>query len=142
MREKEAYPTFIKKEGEDYLVYVPGFEIYTEGESFPDAIASARDAIGLSLVDAQDDGRPFPDPLSAEGALKKAKEEADDLFDYSDGILTYVDIDCVAYRNQLNNRAVRKNCTIPFWLNAEAERQGVNFSKVLQDALMQKLNVG
>jgi post-segregation antitoxin (ccd killing protein) len=52
-----------------------------------------------------------------------------------------VDVDFIAYRKANENRAVKKTLTIPSWLNAEAEKAGINFSRVLQDALMQKLNV-
>ncbi len=37
--------------------------------------------------------------------------------------------------------SVRKNCTIPAWLNEKAEEQGINFSKILQDALLERLQV-
>lgn len=135
---KVAYPVFIKQDEKDYLVYIPDLEIYTEGKDLPDAIAMARDAIGLQLVDTLD----YPEASTPEEALEKAKEDADETFDYSDGLLTFVDVDCESYRKKLRNRAVKKNCTIPFWLNEEAEAQGVNFSKALQEALMQKLNLG
>ena len=69
-----------------------------------------------------------------------AAKEAD-IFDYSNGILTLVDVDIDEYRKRLNNRAGKKNCTLPYWLCAQAEREGINFSKVLQEALSEKLNV-
>ena len=141
-KKKEAYPVFIKQASRDFLVYVPDLGLYTEGTSLPDAIVMARDAIGLKLLDALDDNIDYPKASTPEEALAKAREDADELFDYSDGLLTYVDVDCEAYRNKLRNRAVKKNCTIPFWLNEEAETQGINFSKVLQEALIQKLNLG
>jgi len=53
--------------------------------------------------------------------------------------VTLVDVDVDAYRRKLDNRAVRKNLTVPFWLNEQAERAGINFSCVLQEALKQKL---
>ena len=53
--------------------------------------------------------------------------------------VTYISPD--AYRRSLDMRAVRKNCTIPSWLNEAAEQQGINFSATLQQALMQQLGV-
>jgi post-segregation antitoxin (ccd killing protein) len=50
-------------------------------------------------------------------------------------------VDFAEYRRKNDMRAVKKNCTIPSWLNYEAERAGVNFSAVLQTALKQELNV-
>ena len=141
MKTREAYPVLIKQDGNDFLVYVPDLDIYTEGKDFPDAIHMARDAIGLKWMDAADEKIDFPEASSQEKAIEKAKRDADDELDFSDGILTFVDVDCELYRNKIRNRAVKKNCTIPFWLSEEAEKRGVNFSKVLQEALMQKLNM-
>ena len=142
MEKRVAYPTFIKQVGSDYLIYVPDLKIYTEAISFPGAMASARDAIGLKLLDVSDEGNELPTASSPAMALELAKQDADEDFDYSDGIMTYVDVDLEAYKNRIRNRAVKKNCTIPFWLSEKAELEGINFSKVLQDALIQKLNIG
>ena len=52
-----------------------------------------------------------------------------------------VDVDFEEYRRKNDMRAVKKNCTIPSWLNFEAERAGINFSAVLQAALKNELNI-
>ena len=117
---KEAYPVFVKECGNDYLVYVPDTEIYTEGKSLVDAIEMARDAIGLKGLTIEDDKKEIPAPSTMETAYEKAKADADEDFDYSD-------------------RAVRKNVTIPNWLNIKAEEMGINFSKVLQEALKERI---
>ena len=129
MTGRKAYPAFIKENAGEYLVYVPDLGIYTEGESFENAIEMARDAIGLKGIDFEDDQKDLPGMSTPEEALKKAQDDADEDFDY-----------LTAYRNRMKNRAVKKNCTIPYWLSEAAEKAGVNFSKVLQEALMQKLN--
>ena len=46
-----------------------------------------------------------------------------------------------AYRKKNDNRSVRKNLTIPNWLNIAAEKEHINFSNVLQEALIEKLNI-
>jgi hypothetical protein len=56
-------------------------------------------------------------------------------------IISLVDIDTDEYRRKIDTKTVRKNVTIPSWLNYEAERAGINVSRVLQEALMSKLNV-
>lgn len=136
---KEAYPVFVKECGNDYLVYVSDMEIYTEGKSLVDAIEMARDAIGLKGLTIEDDKKEIPAPSTMETAYEKAKADADEDFDYSDGLLTLVDIDFDAYRRKADNRAVRKNVTIPNWLNIKAEEMGINFSKVLQEALKERI---
>lgn len=137
---KQSYPTFIAKEGNDFLVYVPDLEIYTEGKSLTDAIVMARDAIGLKGIDLEDDKKEIPNPSDYDSAIIKAKEDADD-FDYSKGILTMVDVDFAEYRRKQDNKAVRRNVTLPNWLDMEAEKAGLNVSKVLQEALIEKMGL-
>jgi predicted RNase H-like HicB family nuclease len=137
---KNAYPVLIKESGSDFLVYVPDMEIYTEGKSITEAIEMARDAIGLKGISIEDDEKEMPIASSYEKAREKAANDADEIFDYSDGMITFVDVDFTVYRRKVDKRAVKKNCTIPNWLNIEAEKAGINFSKVLQEALMEKVN--
>lgn len=136
---KQVYPVFLKASGPDILVYVPDLDIYTEGKDEFDAISMARDAIGLKGIEMENDGTPLPLPSSRQEAVEKAKAEADAEFDFSDGLLTLVDVDFTSYRRQLENRSVKKNCTIPYWLNVKAEAMHLNFSKVLQEALLEKV---
>lgn len=140
-KENVVYPVFIKQDGKDYLVYVPDLEIYTEGDSVADAIYMARDAIGAKLVDYGDDGKSFPVSSTSEEAVAKAKEDADEDVDFSDGILTLVDVNVELYRVRMRNKAVKKNCTIPYWMSVEADRAGVNYSRALQDALVNMLDL-
>lgn len=136
---KSVYPVFIAQCDQDFLVFIPDWDIYTEGKSMLDAIAMARDAIGLKGIDYEDDGKEMPEVSSYEAAIQKAKEDTE-IFDYTQGILTMVDVDFAEYRRKHDNRMVKKNCTIPYYLNVEAEKLGINFSKLLQDALLQKID--
>ena len=77
----------------------------------------------------EDDGKTLPEPYTV-----KFEPEKDD-------IVTLVDVDFTEYRRKADNRAVKKNCTIPYWLNVEAEKAGINYSKVLQDAIMRVLGI-
>ena len=56
-------------------------------------------------------------------------------------IISFVDIDSGEYRKKFDTKTVRKNVTIPSWLNYEAEHAGINVSRLLQEALMNVLNV-
>lgn len=136
---KKVYPVIIKKSGNDYLVFVPDMEIYTEGKDEFDAIVMARDAIGLKGIEMEDMDVALPETSTYAEAIALAQKDADEEFDFSDGIVTFVDVDFASYRNKMRNRAVKKNCTIPYWLNEEAEAMGLNFSKVLQNALMEQV---
>lgn len=130
MAQKGAYPIILKKTNNGYYVEIPDFDSGTQGESIPDAMEMARDAIGLMGIDMQDDGKEIPEPYSV-----KVKAEEND-------ILTLVDIDFSEYRKKVDNRAVKKNCTIPYWMSVEADKEGVNYSRLLQDALVSFLGIG
>ena len=126
---KNAYP-IILTQGQKYVVVsIPDFDINTQGEDFADAMEMARDAIGLMGIDMQDDGKelPTPTPISE--------------LTVENGVVTLVDIDFYVYRRKNELRAVKKNCTIPSWLNYEAEKANINFSQVLQNALMEQLKI-
>jgi len=136
-----AYPAFIKKAADDFLVYIPDFDGMTQGESFADAIDMARDYIGLACLDYEDQGKSFPDMSDAQEAEDIARNRADDeTIKFSDGQLTYVDLDYTRYRAKVRNQSVKKNCTLPLWLCEEAEEKGINFSRVLQEALEEKIS--
>lgn len=124
--EIQVYPIYITKEDNDFLVYIPDFDINTFGNTLANAITMARDAIGLMSIQLEDENKELPEPFSV------ACEEKGD-------IQTLVDIDFCEYRRKHDNRMVKKNCTIPYYLNVEAEKRGINFSRLLQEALMQKI---
>lgn len=135
---KRVYPIFIKQDKRGYLVYIPDFDKYTQGKDFYDAIYMARDLIGVVGLDMD----KLPSESNMKDAIKIAKNKGDDKelgIKISDGIVTFVDIDFEGYRKRLEKKAVRKNISLPSWLNEKAEREGINFSRVLQEALLDKL---
>lgn len=110
---KVIYPALIKKFDKDFLAYVPDLDIKTEGKSESDAIGMARDAISLMVMNLQDNGEKVPDPSDAGDAIRKAKADADTGLDFTDGLLTFVDADIVAYRQRYSNYQIRKNGFAP-----------------------------
>lgn len=141
---KQVYPTFIidLNDGSEhpFLVCVPDMDIFTEGDSFADAIEMARDAIGAAGISMEDNKDELPVPSDQAAAIQKVKQDTEDI-DFSKGILTYVDVDFSEYRKKVDTKTVRRNVTLPSWLNYEAEHAGINVSRVLQEALMNVLNV-
>nr|WP_296456779.1 type II toxin-antitoxin system HicB family antitoxin [uncultured Acetatifactor sp.] len=141
---KQVYPTFILNKNDDsehpFLVCVPDMEIFTEGDTFADAIEMARDAIGLTGISMEDNKEELPAPSDQTTAIAKVKQDTEDI-DFSQGILTYVDVDFSEYRKKVDTKTVRRNVALPSWLNYEAEHAGINVSRVLQEALMNVLNI-
>lgn len=128
---KKAYPVILTKGKKFILVYVPDFDINTQGEDVADAIEMARDAIGVVGIDMEDENEILPEPT----AISEVKAES------TGAIVTLVDVDFEEYRRKNDVRAVKKNCTIPSWLNFEAEKAGVNFSAILTAALKSELQI-
>lgn len=128
---KNAYPIILTQGKKYIVVYIPDFNINTQGKDIPEAIEMARDAIGIMGIDMQDDGEALPVPSSIENVILQA----------TDGIVSLVDVDFNEYRRKNDLRSVKKNCTVPSWLNFEAEKAGINFSAVLQAALKNELHI-
>lgn len=126
---KAVYPIVLTPAERGYVVFVPDLNINTEGDTLPDAIAMARDAIGLWGLAEEDAGRQIP-----VGSAKLPACEPNE-------VATLVDIDFDVYRRANDMRAVRKNCTIPSWLNEAAEAAHLNFSSALAAGLKQQLNI-
>lgn len=128
---KKAYPVILSQ-GKNFVVaYVPDFKINTQGIDITDAITMSRDAIGIVGIDMEDDGESLPDPT----AISNIKPDS------VTDIVTLVDVDFTEYRRKNDMRTVKKNCTIPSWLNFEAEKAGVNFSAILTAALKSELKI-
>ena len=130
-----VYPVLFTKTDDCILVEVPDLEVLTEGKDMKNAIDMARDAMELMCVTLEDHKKEIPEPSNTlditKGTFAKDGET----------ILSYVDIDSWEYRRKIDTKAVRKNVTIPSWLNYEAEQAGINISRVLQEALMSVLKV-
>jgi predicted RNase H-like HicB family nuclease len=124
-----VYPVILSEDNDGYVVQIPDFRTATEGKDLSDAIFMARDAIGLLGIELEDEGKELPTPFT-----RKVEKQAGD-------IETLVDVDFTEYRKKHDNRMVRKNCTIPYYLNEEAEKRGLNFSRILQEALTQKMGM-
>lgn len=128
---KQSYPIVMSKGTSHIVVYVPDFDINTQGEDYTDAIEMARDAIGVVGIELEDRKEQLPHPT----AMSEVQKENDD------DIISLVDVDFTEYRRQNDIRAVRRNVTLPSWLDAAAEKSGVNVSAILQRALKQELHL-
>ena len=134
---KNVYPAFFTITDTIILVEVPDLEILTEGKDMKNAIEMARDAIELKCVSLEDDKKEIPLPSEISSLDVNNGTFAED----GTTVISLVDIDSEEYRRKIDTKAVRKNVTIPSWLNYEAEHAGINISRVLQEALMEVLNV-
>ena len=126
---KLFYPAvFHKAEEGGFLISFPDFpECLTEGDDMQEAYEMAVEALGLVLTGRAEEKEEIPKPTEV------------DQITVDNGVLVIVEFDMMEYQRKHNSRAVKKTLSIPEWLNDAAIKAGVNFSQVLQEALMEKV---
>lgn len=113
----------------------PGFTVVvpdlpgcvSEGASLAEAIAMGEEAASGWILGELEDGKAVP-PASPMADIHPDPE-------IGEGFVSLLALDMDAYAEKYGSKSVRKNLTIPAWLNTFAEAKGLNVSKVLQDAL-------
>lgn len=111
-----------------YVVEFPDLPgCVTEGKNLENAFENATDAASGWVLDELEEGNPVPEASKYENVETR-----------ENGQVNMVLLDMDAYAEQYGEKAVRKNVTIPAWLNTFAEKQRINFSQVLQEALLAK----
>ena len=125
---KLIYPAVFKPFSDGsggYVVEFPDLSgCVTEGKDLEQAIEMGIDAASGWILGELEDGEKIP-PASSYSEIAADNE-------YMVNMLL-LDID--AYEEKYGEKAVRKNLTIPAWLNTFAEKNNINFSKILQEAL-------
>jgi predicted RNase H-like HicB family nuclease len=120
-----TYPAIFYEGEGGFAVEVPDLPGCTSGgPTLAEAILMGIDAASGWVLTELEDGKPVP----AASPIKKIKPGAG-------GFVSMLVLDMDAYAAQYGNKAVRKNLTIPAWLNTFAEARHINFSQVLQDSL-------
>ena len=99
-------------------------------DSDEEALYMAKDALRGWLLTSEDFNEDIPEPT----ALKNVKTEENQRS-------VLIDVCLAAYREPHRNRSVKKTLTIPAWLNEVAEKENINFSFTLQNALKEQLNL-
>lgn len=129
----------------DYYKFIAVFNYYEDGISitFPDldgcvshadnddeALLMAKEVLMLHLFGMEEESMDIPSP----SPLSKINVSENEL-------AVLVDVFMPPFREKQRKRFVKKTLSIPAWINAEAEHAGINFSQVLQNALVQQLGL-
>ena len=127
---KLFYPALFHKaeEGGFWISFPDIPECFTQGDDMTQAYEMAVDALGLALTCRENEQQPMPiasDPTTI------ASEP--------DSFLVVIEFDMLAYKKRTSSRAVKKTLSIPEWLNEAAMAMDINFSQVLQEALISKI---
>lgn len=134
---KTVYPTIFTDTGEGFLVEIPDLDILTQGTDMENAIEMARDAISITIVSLEDNKQEVHAPSAMECIDASKGNFADD----GKSFVSMVDVDTAEYRRKIDTKPVRRNVSLPSWLNHEVNEAGINVSRFLQDALVEKLNI-
>ena len=123
-----VYPAIFSSENNTYNVTFPDVaEAITFGENIPEAVIMAQSALGLALYEQTQ----MPPASSPKDIHLKSDED----------FVVMISLDLNEYRRKNHAKIVRKNTSIPEWLNILVEKENINFSQTLTDALKQKLGV-
>ncbi len=134
----KIYPvifTETKDKKDTVLVYIPDFNGMTEGYGIADAIQMAKDYIGNMTYDKQDSELPAATPIES------VDISTSDFAKSGKSFVSLVDVDIDSFRRIEKSRNVRRNITLPEWLDDMATNAKINVSAVAQNALKETLGV-
>ena len=128
---KLVYPACFYEEENGYSVEIPDLlGCCTQGNNLEQAMEMAQDAALGWILTSIEDEEEIPVPSD----IKDVKLEG------NNGFVTLLLLDIDQYTEKFGTKkSIKKTLTIPEWLNRRAEKIGINFSKTLQDALLNKI---
>ncbi|MFI3208239.1 MAG: type II toxin-antitoxin system HicB family antitoxin [Eubacteriales bacterium] len=133
------YPACYFCENNNYSVIFPDLNwLATQGNTLEEATSMAIECLAGYIYTCQKDGECIPPPSSITDISTTEIASELDLISY-DVFINMVSVDVDAYAKIHFEKSVKKTLTIPYWLNAAALEQGINFSQTLQEALLEKL---
>ncbi|MDR0946198.1 MAG: type II toxin-antitoxin system HicB family antitoxin [Ruminococcus sp.] len=104
----------------------------TCGMTMDEAILMAEDAACGWIHSALEDDEPIPSPSDYKNVTAT---------EYDNGFVNLIRLDIDEFERKINPEIVSRSCLLPNWLNALAERRGINFSAALQRAIQQELGI-
>ncbi|MDO9535588.1 MAG: type II toxin-antitoxin system HicB family antitoxin [Bacillota bacterium] len=131
---KLVYPAcFYPCEEGGYTVIFPDLlGCITEGDTLAEAVDMAIEAAAGWLLDEVENQKPVPKASDIKDIVAN---------EYENGFVSIISVDLDEYSKKHSNKAVKKTLTIPAWLNTIAEKEKINYSQLLQDALKNHLGI-
>ena len=145
---KVIYPVLFYEEKEGgYSVFVPDLEkalnttATTCGSTLEEAMEMAEDLIAGLLLDEMEEGNQIPKASKIENISFEEFEKRLDIknWDYISKFKTYISVDISSFAEKWGKELIKKTVNIPKWINTKAESLKINFSKTLEEALLQKI---
>ena len=140
---KVIYPVLFYEEREGgYSVFVPDLQnASTCGNTLEEAMAMAEELIAGRVLDEMEERNKIPKANKIETVTFEELEEWLDIkdWDYISKFKTYIAVDISSFAEKWGKELVKKTVNIPKWVNTKAEELKINFSKTLEEALLQKI---
>ena len=140
---KVIYPVLFYEEKESgYSVFVPDLENATTcGETLEEAMEMVEDLIAGIVLDRMEEGYKIPKASKIEDVTFEQLEKNLNIenWDYISKFKTYIAVDISSFAEKWGKELVKKTVNIPKWVNTKAELLKINFSKTLEEALLQKI---
>lgn len=138
-----CYPAifFHEKNGHYSVVFPDLNHLATCGDTIEEATNMAVDCLAGYLHSEKLDGNVLPPPTPIDKVDIHSEDDEDDDYEESDRSIYMISVDVEEYARTHFDKAVRKSLTIPKWLNDMAISRKINFSKVLQRALINEMNI-
>lgn len=123
-----TYPAIFTFEDNQYWVeFVDLKGCYSDGDTLAEAMENSKEAMGLFLEDLKE----YPECTTDIKNIKLEKNQ----------IVSFVNVNLSEHKKKYENKSVKKTLSIPAWLNTVAEKENINFSQILQKALIETLNI-
>ena len=120
---KKSYPAIFSVEENGYSVVFPDFAGATQGNDLEEAMSNAKEFLDGILAYYIDEDISLPSPTDLHQLNNLRDNE----------IVSLVQGNPAPF---IQKKTVRKNVTVPEWLVTKAEKDKLNFSKILTDALL------
>lgn len=123
-----TYPAIFTFEDNGYWVKFVDLEgCFSDGDTLSEAMENAKEAMGLYLEDLSE----YPKCTTDIKQIKLEKNQ----------VVSFITVNMEEHKKKYETKSVKKTLSIPAWLNTMAENANINFSQLLQSALMEKLNI-
>ena len=130
---KYIYPAIfhLEKEG-GFSIFFPDIEgCFSQGDTLSEALEMATDALNLMLWELEEEKAVIPKPSLPNTIKTKDKND----------FITIISADTIEYRKKYDKKAVKKTVSVPRWLNIMAFEKNIDFSDLLQKALIKELKI-
>jgi len=140
---KVIYPAIFYQEKENgYSTFVPDLDnVSTCGNTLEEAIEMTEELIASTILDKMEEGIKIPKATNIEDVSFEKLEKYLDIenWDYISKFKTYITVDISVYAEKWGKELIKKTVNIPKWINTKAEELKINFSKTLEEALLEKI---